>query len=503
MIVDTLRRAVTRTRRYFQAGYDAGSSVITRLSSWLPSNLDVNSLIVGDGELMRARSRKLIRENPYAAGALKSFVANAVGTGITPRSAHPDAAWRERINKAFLRWSKQADATGLLDFYGLQSLAVRSLRADGEVFTRLRFRRAQDGLFVPLQLQLLEADFVPYTKVDDQAAFYTRAGIQFNLVGKREGYWMYRDHPGSGWVRDSGLYFVGADQVLHSYEVERAGQIRGAPWLTPAIVMLYDIKQLMDAMLMRQKITNLLGVFIKREGPAPASVLGESATAEDGVAISRLKVGGVHYLNPGEEPEFMNTMEPGIGGKEFIVSMLRAVARAIGITYEQLTGDLSGVNYSSIRAGMLEFRRWCEAFQFQTIVHQWCDPIWKAWIEQAVLSGALGEDARAGFADDPDAFTAVRWDTPGWPWVDPVKDVQAAIAGVRAGFTSRERVVAETGESVEDIDREQTRDNARADELELAYDSDGRRAAAGAAVTAEPTDDTAPAEDKTKEAATK
>jgi capsid protein len=45
---------------------------------------------------------------------------------------------------------------------------------------------------------------------------------------------------------------------------------------------------------------------------------------------------------------------------EFLRMQFRAVAAAMGITYEQLTGDLTGVNYSSIRAGLLEFRRRCE-----------------------------------------------------------------------------------------------------------------------------------------------
>ena len=68
---------------------------------------------------------------------------------------------------------------------------------------------------------------------------------------------------------------------------------------------------------------------------------------------------------------------------------LRSIAAGMGITYEQLTGDLTGVNYSSIRAGLLEFRRRCEQFQHQVIVFQMCRPIWQTWIDAAILSGAL------------------------------------------------------------------------------------------------------------------
>jgi capsid protein len=58
-------------------------------------------------------------------------------------------------------------------------------------------------------------------------------------------------------------------------------------------------------------------------------------------------------------------------------------------TYEQLTGDLTQVNYSSIWAGLLEFRRRVESLQHGVIVHQLCRPIWQAWMAQAVLEGAL------------------------------------------------------------------------------------------------------------------
>lgn len=56
----------------------------------------------------------------------------------------------------------------------------------------------------------------------------------------------------------------------------------------------------------------------------------------------------------------------------FIKQQLRAISVGLGITYEQLTGDLSGVNYSSIRVGLLEFRRRCTALQHNLMVFQLC-----------------------------------------------------------------------------------------------------------------------------------
>ncbi len=462
------------------SGFDAASRSITRIKNWTPSNTEINTMIVADGTLMRARSRKLSRENPWARGAVDTFVANAIGTGIQPRFRHPDVTRRQAIQVAWDRWVEEADANGMSDFYGLQATACRAIRVDGEVFTRLRFRRPTDQLHVPFQIQLLEADHCPYWKTDDTENFYTRAGIQFSLIGAREGYWLYRDHPGSAWVKDGQLYFIPVEQVLHCFDVLRPGQLRGEIWMSAAIVMLYDVKQLVDAALLRQKIVNLLSVWITK-GAAGSGVLGETNNG-DGTAVAGLTPGSVNYLETGEKPEFLQPPEAGIQFKEFLNAMLRAVARAMGVTFEQLTGDLSGVNYSSIRAGLLEFRRWCEAFQHHVVIHQFCKPVWAAWVEQAVLAGVLGTGAEVEYGAHPEWFGA-DWDPPGWPWVNPKDDIAAAQDAVRSGFTSRKRVVSQNGENVEEIDREQAEDNARADAAKVIYDSDGRQPAQGPRIT--------------------
>lgn len=156
----------------------------------------------------------------------------------------------------------------------------------------------------------------------------------------------------------------------------------------------------------------------------------------------------------------------------------RAVAAAMGVTYEQLTGDLTQVNYSSIRAGLLEFRRRVEALQHGVIVHQLCRPIWRAWMEQAVLEGTL---ALPGFARGGAAkrrgYLACKWIPQGWQWVDPEKEFKALQLAIRSGLMSRSEAISSFGYDAEDVDREIATDNARADSLGLVFDSDPRRTA--------------------------
>ncbi len=144
-----------------------------------------------------------------------------------------------------------------------------------------------------------------------------------------------------------------------------------------------------------------------------------------------------------------------------------AIAVGTGITYEQLTGDLTGVNYSSIRAGLIEFRRRCGMLQHNIMVYQFCRPVWDRWLELAILSGEL-DIGEKGAKEAKE----VKWIAQGFDWVDPLKDQQAQQMAVRNGFKSRSEVVSELGYDIEEIDQEIAEDQRRASSLGLSFDSD-------------------------------
>ena len=183
----------------------------------------------------------------------------------------------------------------------------------------------------------------------------------------------------------------------------------------------------------------------------------------------------MQFLEPGEDVKFSQPADVGASYAEFLRMQFRAVAAAMGVTYEQLTGDLTQVNYSSIRAGLLEFRRRCEALQHGVIVHQLCRPIWQAFIEQAVLEGSLALPGYArGDQTQRRAYLAVKWIPQGWQWVDPQKEFNAMLTAMRAGLLSRSEAISSFGYDAEDVDREIAADNARADALGLVFESDPR-----------------------------
>lgn len=454
-------------------GYDAATTG-RRLHGWTATNADINTLVFGSLEALRSRSRDQVRRNSWAKNAVDSFTGNCVGTGIKPQSQHPDPELRKQIQRLWTRWTDEADADSLVDFYGLQALVCREIMEAGECLVRLRPRFPQDGLSVPLQIQGLEPEQLPawYTSIAPNGNII-RAGIEFNVIGRRVAYHLLKTHPGDATnpLLSTEIVPVPADYIRHLFNPIRFGQLRGQPWLAQVLVKLFELDMYDDAELVRKKVAAMFAGFIKQNAPED-QLLGEKSDDDGDALLAGLEPGTMQKLLPGEEMQFSAPPDVGTQYETFMRVQLRSIAAGMGITYEQLTGDLTGVNYSSIRAGLLEFRRRCEQFQHQQIVFQFCRPVWAAWIQAALLSGALKADPNdSGLYD-------VKWVPPGWAWVDPLKDVRANVMEVRAGFKSRSDVVSEQGEDIEVVDAEIASDNKRTDELGLKYDSDGRDALA-------------------------
>ena len=458
-----------------RAGYE-GAATGRRLASWQPGDEGVNTLLFRDASLMRSRSRDLVRRNTWATNALDSLVANLIGTGIKPQSTYSDPALKEQIQSLWLDWTKEADAHGLCGFYGLQALVARAMIEGGEVLVRFRNREERDGLVVPLQLQVLEPEHLPASMNQDLPNGHRiRAGIEFNKIGQRVAYHLYREHPGeSPMLYQSGdMSRVPASEICHIFKPLRPGQLRGEPWFAQALVKLQDLDQYDDAELVRKKTAALIAGFITKPDP-DLGVAGEDdkEADEDGAAPVTWTPGTMQVLLPGENVTFSDPTDVGSTYGEFMRTQLRAVAMGLGLSYEQLSGDLTGVNYSSIRAGMLEFRRRMEQLQRAVLVHQFCRPVWRRWMDQAVLSGTL---EMPEYRKNWRKYQDVKWIPQGWSWVDPQKETTASILAIRAGLISRAEAVSRNGLDIEQLDNEVAADNQRADGLNLEFDSDPRR----------------------------
>ncbi|MBF0395766.1 MAG: phage portal protein [Desulfobacterales bacterium] len=457
-----------------------GATFGRRLGTWGAYSSGPNTALFSSLSTLRARSRELTRNNPLSHGAVDSFVANLIGTSISPRWQIKDSELKEKIQELWIDSIEEMDASGLCDFYGMQSIVARALIEGGECLVRFRMRKPDDGLIVPMQLQVIEGDHLDetYSTIAPNGN-EIRMGIEINKAGQRVAYWLYNEHPGENFVNTNHIERVRipASEILHIYRPLRPGQMRGRPWMASIIVKMHEIDQCVDAELVRRKTTAMFGGFITRPPgeDEESGILGK--TVEDNADMERiiaLEPGTFPELPPGYGVNF--SMPTDVSGNyvAWMKQQLRDIARGIGVTYEQLSGDLEGVNYSSIRAGLLEFRRLCKMIQIHTLVFQLCKPVAKRWLDTAVLCGAI---EIPDYSKNRRIYNRIKWCPDGWDWVDPLKDQHAKLMAVRGGFESRAHVVAEMGHDIEIVDNEITEDLKRTDKLGLVLDSDPRKTA--------------------------
>ena len=450
-------------------GFDATSGQ-RRLKGFVTSRAHVNALIAASGPEMNARARWLVRNNGYAANAIESWAANTVGDGISPNSSIATASRKDALQRLWLAWTDDADAEGLTDFYGLQRRAAREVFMTGEVFLRFRPRRPEDGLAVPLQIQMLPSEMLPlqHNSIDSNGNVI-RQGIEFDLLGRRVAYHFLRRHPGDS--TDPGLsgetVRVPATDVLHIIDPVEAGQLRGVSRFAPAIVKLFLLDQYDDAELDRKKVAAMYAMFVT--SPAPDNPL---APPDEEYEVAP---GQVVRLDPGEDVTVSAPADSGSTYEPFQYRTLLQISAALGIPYGYLSNDGAKGNFSNSRLSLIEFRRRVSAWQHSVMVFQMCRPVWARFMDVAVLAGGLrlpGYDRRRA------EYLACNWLPTKWDWVDPLKDANAEIAQIEAGLKSRTQAIAERGYDAEQVDAEIARERDREKRLGLDFRRPGSPAQA-------------------------
>lgn len=434
-----------------------------RMKSYHPSSIGPNSGLFEDLDRLRDFSRDSVRKNPYAESIISTWVRNAIGTGIKPVPQHSSEKIREKIIKAFAHWVKYADFDGNLDWWGMQALAFRSIMESGEGFSRFRSKSKGN---IPFTTELFESDHLPTmgTFSDVKEGNKVRMGIELDKEGSKVAYHILETHPNE-------IYFDGyssktirvpADEIVHTFKMLRPKQLRGEPWLTRILVRLIELDKYDDAELARKVLASSLTGFITSSADDDnrplASISPDGAdTVGDNPGTQSIELNPGTFIDLDSDESVTLAEVDDVGGMYdvFMATQLRAIAIGAGITYEQLTGDLSNVNYSSLRGGLLEFRRECEQVQYSMFVFQYCEPHWRQFLRMAAFSGMI--DLRDYLANKEE-YESVEWITPGWDWVDPVKDITAKVLEMQHGLTSRARTIASRGEDMGQIDRENEAD---------------------------------------------
>jgi hypothetical protein len=151
--------------RYIGKGRNAGiySHLIeanrssARRSRRMSANAEIQQALIP----MRDRARELVRNTPHAPRLIDVFTASIVVGGIRPVPNTGSDRLNDRVEELRKEWQAQVDVQGVHSFYSMQVLAIRSMIESGEVVLRFIDRNPKDvESEVPLQLQLLESDFI-------------------------------------------------------------------------------------------------------------------------------------------------------------------------------------------------------------------------------------------------------------------------------------------------------------------------------------------------------
>ena len=445
-----------------------------RFENWTTAAKSANSEIGVAGALLRQRSRDLVRNNAYAAAAIRALTSNIVGEGIRPQANTGNEDLDKLVDDLWRKWEPKAAGMIPIGFYGLQSLAVRSWLESGEVLVRRRVRRIGDGLAIPLQLQIIEADQLDPAKNETLPnGGRIVQGVELDPIERVAAYHIFKAHPGEtvGALLDASRTTsrIMSNSVAHLYEPQRPGQLRGVPWLTPAIRRFRDLDDYEDAELVRKKVEACVAAFVTSDEPDEEGIAAKVEDA-DGNPIETLEPGLIGYLRGGKNVVF-NTPSAVGGYDAYKRAELQSIAAAVGLTYELLSGDLSRVNFSSIRAGLIEFRRVIRSVRSRFVIPLLCDPVWNWFIEAGIAAGELPAPINGSIAE----VYGVKWTANQFEEVDRVKEANADLLELRAGTSTLAEVITRRGKDWQETLAEHSRVMETLDELGLVFDADPRR----------------------------
>lgn len=451
-------KAPTASRRHGISRQYAAARQDRLTADWVPSTSSGDAELAQGLTTIRARSRSLTRDSSYAKRARNIVVTNVIGPGMgmqaQVRSSRGglNKAVNEDIEGRWKRWTR-ADSChtgGRLSFAAFERAVMAQIFEAGEVFIRKHFSRFGSS-DVPYALELIEAERVPIGLQYPAMGTRTRMGIELDRFQRPMAYWILENHPGDfryGGDVPERIERVPASQIIHLALINRWPQTRGEPWLHTAIRRLHDMDSYSESEIVRARAQAVrMGIIETPEAP-PA--IADEVDANTGEALVDLEPGIIERLNPGEVWKDSSPTAPNPNLDPFMKYMIKEVCAGIGVSYASLSCDFSDSNYSSSRLSLLEDRdNWRTAQSwliedFRAIVH-------RDWIQQAVFARDIRSISVDEYMGNVEKFEAVRFRPRGWGWVDPTKEVQAFKDALRCGFTTLEKVLATSGDDIEEV----------------------------------------------------
>jgi len=484
------RKAAAPMRRQY------GAALANRLTEdWNTILSSADTEVNSSARVLRARARQLERDNPFVERYLKLLennVLGAGGVGLQMKVRDPDkmeagklvkggydVLANSTIEKAWAEWGGKGICTvdGRTSWRELEKLVLRSTARDGACFL-VKYRGKEANRF-GFALKFLEAD---YLREDHNAQLangnIVRMGIELDANNRAVAYHFHTRHPYEFglMVQNNRSVRIEAERVIHIYKPTRQGQTNGVPWLAPSMLRMKMLDGYEEAELTAARAAACKMGFYEKTLPNDY----QGAVDSEGNPTLETQPGVIEDLPMGVTFKTHDPQHPVSAYADFVKASLRGIAAGLGVSYNSLANDLEGVNYSSIRAGLLEERAEWMGLQ-NWLIESLHEPVFHEWLELSLLAAALKmPNGSALPAVKLDKFSAVEWKPRRWQWVDPKKDLEAKVLAIEKGLESRRSAISEQGGDIEDVFADIAADEQLAETYGLSFPTDANQANAEA-----------------------
>lgn len=423
-------------------------------ADWPMTSQGPNTTIAQSRTQLVARSRQMRRDDPHAVRTINTWVNNVVGIGIMARAMHdgtPEGiALAEQADAVWAKVCEQGelDNSGLLTMAGQQRQECAALFTDGEVYSRRIF---DDTAEIGIRVEVLECDMLDesLTGIATDGGNRIVQGVELTAKNRRVAYWFRSSHPGETSILSGPTKSirVPVEDVIPLVLPSRPGAVRAVPIMSPVMRTKKDLSDFEEFTLVQKKTEALIVGVIKRApfsqwnpAPEPDDPQGDGVTPDplvgaaidaDGNRVGTMRPGTYVGLEDGEDIVFSQT-QLAANYDGFKKTHLQSVAVGVGMSYEQLSGDFSNANYSTMRGGLLEFWTGVDVYQDDFIAAQ--KRKWRWVMEAAWLKGMI--DSYEVEAD---------WQCPGRQSIEPDKDAIADTILVRNGWKDEDDCIGALG----------------------------------------------------------
>lgn len=473
--------------------YD-GSSKIDRLAMWRPALRSADADILPEKGSLDARVADTLRNDAYIAGGAAIRKDSIVGARFA-LTAKPetkilwgkeDKDWetefQEEIETKFnlavespLNWIDASRHNTLTSFV---RMAVGIHLSGGEVLASSEWL-TDAGRPFNTAIQLIDTARLetPHDRLNLPQS-RIRKGVERNRYGAPIAYHIRNSHPNEGryadflnlstskWKRVPAYTSWGRKNILHIFEQMRPDQTRGISEIVTALTEMRMTKHFRKTELERAVVAATYAASIESEIPENVQMALGQAYDGDGNATSQYMTdylsqvmayaGGASNLHmdgakipifaPGTHLKIQNPGTNGPVGDKFEQSLLRYIAAALGVSYEQLSRDYTQTNYSSARAAMGETGKTMGSLK-KNVAEAMANFIYRLWFEEVINNGeieCLKRPNAPSYYDglNAEAYCACEWVGAGQGQIDPLKETQASVLRIKNGLSTKETEIA-------------------------------------------------------------